>query len=169
MTSGGGLRNGRQATPRRLQGQSRAAVPRHRRRFRRTHELRNRLQHGRHFLMDQVDCLEGAYQHFDLDDLALVVPLEQVDSVDADAVNLDLELQCRVARTSDFPDVSEGFVGEYVERGVEVLQRNRLSCLRSMDYRRVKNDILCEKRSEALRVSRMHNSTPSSERIQCHR
>src|SRR5262245_14316666 len=57
----------------------------------RLHELLVRLEHGSHLLVNQVDGFEGTNQNLELDDLPFVVPLEHVDSIDADAINLDLE------------------------------------------------------------------------------
>lgn len=64
------------------------------------------LQHRRHLLLDQVDRLERPDQHFELDDAPGGVPLDQVDAVDGDAVDLDLELERRVLRPDDVADIA---------------------------------------------------------------
>jgi hypothetical protein len=44
--------------------------------------------------VDQVDRLERPDHHFELDDPALIVPSDQVDTVDGNAVDLYLKLEC---------------------------------------------------------------------------
>lgn len=95
--------------------------------------------------MDQVDCFERPDQYLELDDLAFLVPSYHVDAVNADAINLDLELQRCVTRPSKFSNVSERFVEEYVECGGEILKRDRFADLRCMDNRRVENDVVGQK------------------------
>jgi hypothetical protein len=51
--------------------------------------------------MDQVDCLERPNQYLELDNLAFVVPLDHVDAVNVDAINLNLKLQHCVPRTRE--------------------------------------------------------------------
>jgi len=65
------------------------------------------LQHRRHFLMDQVDGFKRPDQHLEVNDPAFVIPLDHVNTVDNDAVNLDFKLQRRIARTADLPDIVE--------------------------------------------------------------
>ena len=85
--------------------------------------------------MDQVDCLERPNQYLELDNLAFVVPLDHVDAVNVDAVNLNLKLQHCVPRTSEFSDVLGRLVEEHVEGGGEVLESDRLADLRCVDNR----------------------------------
>src|SRR5687768_16019326 len=91
------------------------------------------LKHCRHLLVDQIDCLEWADQNLELNDSPFAVPLEHIDTVDADAINFYLKLQHRVGRTDDFSNVREGLVEENMERGRQVLNRDRFSNLRRMD------------------------------------
>ena len=65
------------------------------------------LQHGRHLLVNQVDGLQGPDHDLELGDLALFVPRKHVDPIDAYAVDLNPELQHRVARAAEFADVPE--------------------------------------------------------------
>ena len=71
------------------------------------YELLFCLQHGSHLLMDQVDCLERSNQYLEFDNLAFVVPLDHVNAVNVDAINLNLKLQHCVPRTGEFSDVPE--------------------------------------------------------------
>src|SRR5664279_5956688 len=88
-------------------------------------ELLPWLENGSHFLMDQIDRLERPNQYFELDDLAFVVPLDKVDAVHGDTVNLDLEFKRCVMRPSEFANIPEGLVEEHVESSCKVLHRDR--------------------------------------------
>ncbi|QCF25370.1 hypothetical protein soil367_05175 [Hydrocarboniclastica marina] len=48
-----------------------------------------RFQHRGHIPLDQVDSFEGAIHDFEIDDPAMLVLLDPIDSVDQDAVGLD--------------------------------------------------------------------------------
>src|SRR6185369_3882946 len=91
------------------------------------------LEHCRHLLMDQIDCLEWTDHYFEFNDPALAVPLQHVDTVDADAIDFYLELQHCVGRTGDFSNILKGLVEENVERGGKVLNRDCLPDLRRMN------------------------------------
>ena len=99
------------------------------------YELLFCLQHGSHLLMDQVDCLERPNQYLKLDNLAFVVPLDHVDAVNVDALNLYLKLQHCLPRTSEFPDAPERLVEEHAEGTGEIMESNRLSDLRFVNNR----------------------------------
>src|SRR5580704_6323772 len=82
--------------------------------------LRLRLESGAHLLVDQVDGLQRTQHDFEFDDLSFVVPLQQIDSVDLDAFQLQLEPEDRVSVTLEFADVAEGLIEENVEGRREI-------------------------------------------------
>jgi len=83
----------------------------------------------------QVDCLERSNQYLEFDNLAFVVPLDHVNAVNVDGINLNLKLQHCVPRTGEFSDVPERLVEEHVEGGGEIIESDRLADLRCVHNR----------------------------------
>ncbi|MEO7674841.1 MAG: hypothetical protein ABIU09_12290 [Pyrinomonadaceae bacterium] len=50
--------------------------------------------------MDQIDSFKRTDHYFELGDLAHLLPLNHIDSVDEDAVDLYLELEASVVRAA---------------------------------------------------------------------
>src|SRR5678815_3295191 len=66
-----------------------------------------RLQHRGHALVNELDRLQRADHHLELDDAPGLVPLEDVDSVDEHAVDLRFELEHGIARADDLAHVAK--------------------------------------------------------------
>ena len=84
-------------------------------------------QHRSHLLVDQVDGLERAQHHLEVDDPAGIVPADHVDAVDAEAVDLDLELERRVVCARDLANVAEALGAEDPQRRRELFGGDRLA------------------------------------------
>ena len=67
----------------------------------------HRPEHPRHLRVNNLDRLPRTEHDLEVDDLALVVPADHVDTVDRNAVDLGHELEDGVALSHDFADVAE--------------------------------------------------------------
>jgi hypothetical protein len=118
--------------------------------------------------VDQVDRLERADHHLEVHDPALVVPPDHVDAVDADTVDVDLELQHGIARADHLARVAERRVEEHLERGRQVLARDGLADLRPVHHRGVEHRIVGEQRIEAAGIVGPHQFVPGGEGRRVH-
>ena len=57
--------------------------------------------------MDQIDCLQRADHYLEFCNLTFVVPLDHIDAVNGDAVNLQLKFQYSIAVTTELADVTK--------------------------------------------------------------
>lgn len=69
-------------------------------------------EHSAHALVDQVDCFQWPDHDFEFDNLARCVPLDDVDSVDQDPVDLCLELQHCIGGPNVLSNVAEARIEE---------------------------------------------------------
>ena len=119
--------------------------------------------------MDQVDRLERTDHHLELDDLARRVPLDDVDAVDDDAVDLGLELEHGIGLADDFAHIAEAWVEEDLKRGRQIGLRECLAALRGMNDRRQEHGIRCEQSLQAGGVVGLHQVVPGLDGVLSHR
>lgn len=65
------------------------------------------MEYFSHFFMDQIDSLQRADHYLEFCNLPFVVPLDHVDAVNGDAVNLQLKFQYSIAVTTELADVTK--------------------------------------------------------------
>src|SRR6478735_3425325 len=94
-----------------------------------------RAEQLRHPRYDRLQALERPDHHLERDDLAVLAPVDHVDTVDHDAVEGGLELQDRRVVAVPLFDVVEVGAAEEFRSGVEVLGRGGLALLRGEDRR----------------------------------
>lgn len=92
--------------------------------------------------MDEVDCLERSDHDLKLDDPAVSIPFDHVDTVDDNAVDICLKLQNYIALPNDLTNIFKAVVCENMQRRVEIHLRDRLADLRRMYHRRVENNFV---------------------------
>ena len=118
-------------------------------------------QHPGHFLLNDIDRLERPQHDLELDDPAIRVPLDHVDAVHGDAIDLDRELEHRIVLAHHFANVSKVRIEEDLKRGRQVLLRYLLATLRRVHDRRVEDDIVGEQIFEACGVAMPDEFVPA--------
>jgi hypothetical protein len=128
-----------------------------------------RLQQGGHLLVNQAYGLEGSNHYFELDNLALFIPREDVHAVDCNAVYDDLKFQHGIVRTNDLAHIAKRIVEENAECRGQVLKRDGLADLRRVHDGRKEDDVLGEKRMEPLGALGLDEFMPCGEGGRSHR
>src|SRR3981081_1710720 len=111
--------------------------------------------------MNQIDRLQRTDHDFELDDLAIVVPFDEVDAVYMDTFDFHLELENGIAGSGHFPDISKALVEEDMKGRRQVLRCQLLAVLRRVDDRRVEDRIFGEQLIQARRVPGFDQAMPS--------
>lgn len=96
------------------------------------------VEQGAHLLVQQVHRLQWPHHDLEVDDLAGVVPADQVDAIDQDAVDLGGKFKHRVALADDLALVAEAGVVQEVHRAHQVLKADGLAALRHLHHRQAK-------------------------------
>ena len=92
--------------------------------------------------MNQINRLQRANKHFEINDLSFRVPLDHVDTVDADAINFNLKLQHGIIWPDDFPNVAKRFVEKDFECRAKVLRSDSFAKLRCINNWRVEYNVV---------------------------
>lgn len=121
-----------------------------------------------HFLVNQVDGLERTDHDLEFDDQSRVVPLDQVDAVDFDGIQLELELEHGVPVALEFTDVPKGVIEKNLERRSEILFRDRLADLRRVDHGRIKGGVVCQQSVEASYITGLRELMPNNDWVNRH-
>ena len=119
-----------------------------------------RLKHGRHALMNEIDRLEWTKHDLELDDAACLVPLDDVHTVDQDAVDFLFELEHCVRSANDLAQVAEGWIEEDFEGSGQVGSRDLLAALRRVNDRGEEHGIIIEQRVQPTRISILNETMP---------
>jgi hypothetical protein len=86
-------------------------------------------------LVDEVDGLQRPDHDLEFDNLARVVPLDQVNPVDQHAVDLGLELQHGVGCADDLPHIAKALIEEHLESRAQIPGNELPATLWGMDDR----------------------------------
>ena len=92
------------------------------------------LKHGGHALMNEIDRLERTEHYLELNDVSPFVPLDDVDTIDQDTVDLGLEFKHGVSGSDDLAHVAESWVEEHLEGRSQVHCGGLLAALRRVRY-----------------------------------
>ena len=119
-----------------------------------------RRKHRRHVGMDQVDCLERPDHDLEFDDSSGGIPLNDIDAVDDDAIDLGFKFQHGVGRPVNLAHIAKPRIAQYAQRGSEICGGQCLATLRRVHDGREEHHIVGQKRIEAGRVVRANELVP---------
>jgi hypothetical protein len=126
------------------------------------------LKHGRHALMNEIDRLEWTKHYLELNDMSCLVPLDDVYTVDQDAVDLRLELKHGVCFSDDLAHVAKGRIDENLEGGTQVSGRYPLASLWRVYDRGNEHCVLVEQSIEPAWVPLLNEPMPDLHGMFCH-
>lgn len=99
-------------------------------------------EHGAHTLVYDGYCLEWTNHYLELDDLATLVPLDDVYSIYQYSAYLCLKLQHRVRVSDDLTYIPEARIEEDLEGGTQVGFGQSLSALWRVNDRRDEHHVI---------------------------
>jgi hypothetical protein len=114
--------------------------------------------------VEQIDGLERPNHHLEVVDLAVGIPVNHVDAIDVNAIDLGRELEHRVGITDDLPNVGEAAAAEHHDGRAQIELRKLLPPLRCVNDRRMKHRVLGQDVVQACCVFLLNEPVPSINR-----
>src|SRR3546814_11699234 len=100
----------------------------------------------------------------EIHDLSFLVPADDVDAVDLDALDLAGEFEASLIAVDDLAQITKAVAAQNVTRGMEIGEDRVASLLRRVDDRRMEDRILGQQRPQRLRVAAArHIGVPGGE------
>lgn len=118
--------------------------------------------------MDDIYTLQRPDHYLELDDLVFRVPLDHINAVDDDAVDLCLKLEHSVIITGNFTNVSKTVVAKNLHCGGEVFGSDSFAGLGCMNDRRIKNYVIRQQIGKFARVASANDLMPGFESFNRH-